>query len=48
MDLEELIIRALDRHDNGPRVPSFVQGIMPGFMDQWKAKYQKKLMENIR
>ena len=42
MDLEELIIRSL-RHEDIPRVASFVQGIMPAFQKQWQDKYEDNL-----
>jgi Uroporphyrinogen decarboxylase (URO-D) len=49
MDLEDIVITALDRNEDPPRVPSFVQGIMPYFFEQWDTKYGDELeMEDIR
>lgn len=46
MDLEELIITALKREQEPPRVPSFVQGIMEHFTRQWMEKYEDVIDES--
>ncbi|GAB4319352.1 MAG: hypothetical protein Kow0069_22830 [Promethearchaeota archaeon] len=42
MDLIERFLTTFD-HEEPDRVPSFVQGVMPGFMDQWLAKYEESI-----
>jgi hypothetical protein len=39
MDLEELIVKSL-KHEEIPRVASFLQGVMPNFQRQWAEKYE--------
>src|SRR5512137_1709130 len=46
MQLEEIIVTALKREQEPPRVPSFVQGIMEYFTKQWMDKYEDKLDES--
>lgn len=46
MELEDIIITALKREQEPPRVPSFVQGIMEYFTKQWMDKYEDNLDEN--
>jgi Uroporphyrinogen decarboxylase (URO-D) len=36
VDLEDLILTALERGSEPPRVPTFIQTIMPGFFKQWE------------
>jgi hypothetical protein len=45
MNLEDIIITALKREQEPPRVPSFVQGIMEYFTKQWMEKYEDDIEE---
>jgi hypothetical protein len=46
MDFEELIVRSLDHGENVPRVPSFVQGIMPYFYQQWEKRFGDEITDD--
>lgn len=45
MELEELIVRSL-KHEEIPRVASFLQGVMPNFQRQWSAKYEDTVTDD--
>jgi len=45
MDIEEIIVRSL-KHEEIPRVASFVQGVMPAFQRQWNEKYEENVQED--